>query len=135
MVLEAPLNKVGAQIFNVGDEDQNFTLQQLGRIVAAAQPGTHVAEVRNDEDPRNYRVRFDKIRDLLGYRASVRLEDGIKEIVDAVRNKKVANWRDPIHSNIRHLEDEGLVVLKIAGDDSDELEEMQVTREFLARAA
>ncbi len=135
MTLEAPLSKVGGQIFNVGDDSQNYTLEQLGEIVRDAAPGTFVEDIRNDEDPRNYRVSFDKIRDVLGFRASVTLEDGIQEIVDAVRSGKVADWHDPVHSNLRHLEGPGLMVLKEEGSARKGVDEMQVTRQFLAKAA
>ena len=136
MTLEAPLAAVGGEIFNVGDDSQNYTLRQLGEIVGNAHPGTVVEEITNEEDPRNYRVNFDKIRDILGYRASVTLEDGIQEMVDAVLSGEVADWHDPIYSNIRHLEGEGLSVLKFdANAEEDRDAGMPTTREFLARAA
>ncbi|HLQ45292.1 MAG TPA: NAD(P)-dependent oxidoreductase, partial [Planctomycetaceae bacterium] len=107
LALEAPLSKIGRQIFNVGDESQNYTLEQLGQIVANAFPGTVVEDVRNNDDLRNYRVSFEKIRTVLGFKASVDLAEGVQEMVDAVRNGKVPNWRDPIYSNSKHLEGEG----------------------------
>jgi nucleoside-diphosphate-sugar epimerase len=134
LALEAPISKVGCQVFNVGDESQNYTLQQLGEIVAQAYPGTVVEEVRNNDDLRNYRVSFEKIRTVLGFRASVKLEDGVQEMVDAVCNGKVTNWRDPIYSNSKHLEGEGLSVLKFDAHRKGQ-DEMSATRKFLAKKA
>ena len=106
LTLEAPLAKVGGQIFNVGDESQNYTLTQLGQIVAQACPGIEVEAVRNNDDMRNYRVNFAKIHRALGFRASIDLVDGVQEMVDAVVGGHVPNWRDPIYSNSKHLEGE-----------------------------
>lgn len=134
MTLEAPLSRIGGQIFNVGDESQNYTLAQLGQIVAQANPGTIVEDVRNNDDMRNYRVNFSKIRTVIGFRASVDLVEGVQEMVDAVRSGNVANWRAPIYSNSKHLEGEGLSVLKIEAHRRGE-NEMAATMRFLAKKA
>lgn len=134
LTLEAPLAKVGGQIFNVGDESQNYTLTQLGQIVAQSCPGIEVEEVRNGDDARNYRVNFSKIRRALGFRATIDLAEGVQEMVDAVCGGLVPNWREPIYSNSKHLEGEGLSVLKF-----DALrkvaDEMPATTRFLAKKA
>jgi nucleoside-diphosphate-sugar epimerase len=134
LALEAPLSKVGGQIFNVGDESQNYTLTQLGQIVARCCPGISVEEVRNGDDPRNYRVDFSKIRRTLGFRASIDLVQGIQEMVNAVASGQVPNWRDPIYSNSKHLEGEGLSVLKFDAHRNT-MDEMPATSRFLAKKA
>ncbi|MAT14994.1 MAG: NAD-dependent dehydratase [Planctomyces sp.] len=133
MSLQAPLSKVGGEIFNVGDESQNYTLTQLGQIVKQMAPDAEFEEIRNDEDPRNYRVNFDKIKSRLGFRASVKLEDGISEIVNAVRSGQVSDWSDPIYSNRQHLQDHGLTILKFERKASEN--EMPMTQKFLQRVA
>lgn len=134
LTLEAPLAKVGGQIFNVGDESQNYTLTQLGQIVARSCPGIEVEEIRNGDDPRNYRVNFSKIRRTLGFRASIDLVEGVQEMVDAVVGGHVPNWRDPIYSNSKHLEGEGLSVLKFDAHRKG-VDEMPATTRFLAKKA
>jgi nucleoside-diphosphate-sugar epimerase len=136
MVLEAPIAKVGGEVFNVGDNTENYTLDDLGQIVAASVPGTRVNSVRNSDDPRNYRVRFDKIRKVLGYRASVTLEQGVQEIVAAVREGQVRDWRDPIYSNLRQMEHSVLRVLEAPSSDANLSREVPETSErFLQRDA
>ena len=134
LTLEAPLSKVGSQIFNVGDESQNYTLTQLGQIVARSCPGIEVEAVRNNDDQRNYRVNFAKSRRTLGFRASIDLVEGVQEMVDAVLGGHVPNWRDPIYSNSKHLEGEGLSVLKIDAHRND-ASDMPATTRFLAKKA
>ena len=134
--LEAPLESVGGEIFNVGDNAQNYTISQLGQIVAAAVPGTVVNEVRNAEDPRNYQVCFDKIQEVLGFRAVMTLEAGIQEIVDAVVQGKVTDWKDPKYSNLKQMQgtDSVLRTLKFEPRRHDE-QELKATIRFLKRAA
>ena len=134
LTLEAPLAKVGGQIFNVGDESQNYTLTQLGQIVAQSCPGIEVEAVRNNDDMRNYRVNFAKIHRALGFRASIDLVDGVQEMVDAVVGGHVPNWRDPIYSNSKHLEGEGLSVLKFDALRKH-ADDMPATTRFLAKKA
>ncbi len=134
-VLEAPISKVGGEVFNVGDNVQNYTLSQLGKTVAIAMPGTTVHEKRNQDDLRNYRVRFDKIERTLSYRAVVSLEEGIREIVDAVRSGKVTDWKDAQYSNLKKMQDSVLPILKFRPKDENREHELQATMRFLRKAA
>ena len=134
MVLESPLDRVGGEIFNVGDNDQNFTLKELGETVVRIAPRAKMNEVRNDEDPRNYRVRFDKIQNAINFRASVTLEDGIREIIDAVKSGQVSDWTDPIYNNLKQMENDSLKILKIE-DQGDGEQGLETTKQFLRRAA
>lgn len=133
MAIEGSLKKVSGEVFNVGDHTQNFTLTQLGDIVAECMPGTFVEDIRNDEDPRNYRVDFSKIQRVLGFHATVPLQEGIREIVAAVLDGKVEDWRDPVYSNVKTLQVEGLRILNF--EPTSEVDELAATREFLSRAA
>lgn len=134
MSLEAPLAVVGSEIFNVGDESQNYTISQLGRMVAEHVPGTVVKESCDDSDPRSYRVSFDKIRTHLGFTASIDVSDGVKEMVHAVADGRIQDWRDPIYSNQAQMQQSGLSVLKFPEPESYE-NEMPATAEFLRKAA
>lgn len=136
LCLEAPLHVVGCETFNVGDESQNYTISELGRIVAQHVPGTEVQEQNDDSDPRSYRVSFDKIRAALGFRASVDLSAGILEMVEAVREGRLGDWRDPIYSNQLQMRQSGLQVLKFPESQIANMElDMPATSQFLRRAA
>ncbi len=134
--IEAPLFKVGGEIFNVGDHTQNFTLKQLGDIVAANAPGVYVEEITNNDDRRNYRVDFTKIQRVLGYRCLVPLEEGVREMIEAVKAGKVTNWRDSIYSNVKTLQQAGgLDVLKFERPEDNLPEQMPATQKFLLKRA
>lgn len=60
--LEAPLDAVAGETFNVGDDDQNYTVREIAEIVAAAFPGCRLTYGPSGADNRSYRVSFAKIR-------------------------------------------------------------------------
>jgi nucleoside-diphosphate-sugar epimerase len=68
MTLAAPRERVHGQVFNVGSEDNNYTVREIAEIVAAEFPGCEVTFGPPSADNRSYRVRFDRIREVLpGY--------------------------------------------------------------------
>lgn len=105
MVLEAPTDEVRNEIFNVGSDEQNATLGDIGRLVQGFVPEAEYIDSGHDGDRRNYRVDFSKIRERLGFRPTWTLEAGIEQVVEAVRSGKVRDYRDPMYSNVRFLVD------------------------------
>lgn len=61
--LEAPREAVAGEAFNVGDNDQNYTVRDIAEIVGAAFPNCRVTYGPASGDNRSYRVCFDKIRE------------------------------------------------------------------------
>jgi nucleoside-diphosphate-sugar epimerase len=98
--LAAPIEAVSGETFNAGSGGMNFTLQELAEVIKKIEPGLAVEYVVND-DARNYRVSFDKIKSRLGFDTQVKLEDGIREIQQAIRDGKVSDYRDPVYSNVQ----------------------------------
>jgi nucleoside-diphosphate-sugar epimerase len=64
--LEAPVEKVASEAFNVGQTAHNYRMRDLAEIVAEVVPGCGI-EVAKDAGPdtRNYRVNCDKIKRVL----------------------------------------------------------------------
>jgi nucleoside-diphosphate-sugar epimerase len=103
MVLEASPEVVQSQIFNVGDTRLNMTIGQLGELVqrtASPYRDVRVQVQDGDVDRRNYRVSFEKIESTLGFRAETTLENGVREMVEALRAGTYGDFRDPIYSNV-----------------------------------
>jgi nucleoside-diphosphate-sugar epimerase len=61
-VLEAPIEAVHNQVFNVGDNAHNYRVREVAEVVAATFPGCELAFGTSGSDNRSYRVSFDKIR-------------------------------------------------------------------------
>lgn len=81
-VLECDRELVSGKTFNVGSNDENYQKGMIADEIARQIPVT-VTTVEKDEDPRDYRVNFDRIA-ALGFTPRLRLADGIREIAQAV---------------------------------------------------
>lgn len=87
-VLDAPLNVVRNQTFNVGRNDENYRIRELAAIVAQVVPGCRIEYAPGGgPDRRCYRVSFDKIGRLLpGFRPQWTAMRGAQELYDAYRS-------------------------------------------------
>jgi len=106
-VLESPLEKCGGQIFNVGSEEQNLTIKQIGEMIKKEIPEARVIIEDKTIDKRNYRVDFSKIRNELGFKTEKNIIHGIAEIKKAFEKKEVTDYTLPIYHNIKHLKNNG----------------------------
>ncbi len=100
--LEGPVERVRGEIFNVGSDAQNYRILELGQLVAAQLPGTEVEVMGESPDPRSYRVSFDKIHHVLGYRTEHTVEDGVREIADLLRGGSIEDYQDARYYNVRY---------------------------------
>ncbi len=99
-VLEADEKIVRSNVFNVGDTSQNYTKKMLVDELIRQVPGARVEYVHRDDDPRDYRVKFEKIRDVLGFRISRTVPEGIADVLSCIRSGVIRNPGDPIYYNI-----------------------------------
>ncbi len=101
--LQAPLGVVKGQTFNVGADEQNHRIAELGEIIAGLVPGVEIVRQGEDADLRNYRVSFARIRTRLGFVPRHTVAEGILEIAAAVRDGRIADYREARYSNYRTL--------------------------------
>ncbi|HEY4308520.1 MAG TPA: SDR family oxidoreductase [Pirellulales bacterium] len=109
-VLEAPEEIVGSQIFNVGSNDQNYTIQQIGEMVHENVFSAELLVNSNDADKRNYRVNFNKIRNQLGFTPQWTVRQGIQQVLDAIANGDISDYADSRYSNVKFLSEKKSVV-------------------------
>jgi len=102
MMLEAPAEKISGVAFNVGVDDQNVQIRGLADQVVGIVPDTNLEIQSEDDDRRTYRVVFDKIKDELGFTATVSIEDSVKEIEADIRKKGYDPF-DEIYFNVRRM--------------------------------
>lgn len=87
-VMVSPQCNCIRQVFNVGDNTQNYKKVELVELIKQQIP--HKCEViyvdKNKDDPRDYRVSFDKIKEVLGFHIHRTVEDGVREIIQVVKH-------------------------------------------------
>lgn len=100
MVLEAPAEKVRGQVFNVGDTRENYQKKGIVELVRAQVPHpVEIQVVEKQEDPRDYRVSFEKVQKGLGFEITARVPEGIREIAEAIRQGVFSDFDDPGYRN------------------------------------
>ena len=102
--LEAPITDVAGEVFNVGSNEQNHSIDQIGEIVASCFPAARVDRQADAEDARSYQVAFDKIRDVLGFVPEMTVCDGSLEIKAALEAGLFPDYTDPKYNNFKTLQ-------------------------------
>jgi nucleoside-diphosphate-sugar epimerase len=118
-VLEAPREKVANQAFNVGSTDENYQIRDLARMVEKVVAGSVVTLGQGaGPDTRDYRVSFEKIRQMLpNWKPRWTVPQGIEELYAAY--KKHGLTLDEFESS-RYIRLKHIRALQKRGDlDSD----------------
>ncbi len=109
--LQAPLDVVNGEIFNVGSDEQNYTINAVGELIQKLIPNAELLNMGNDGDARNYKVSFRKIRKKLGFIPQWTVEKGIRQVEEAIRSGKVTDYTLSKYSNIKTLTDQGQLAI------------------------
>jgi nucleoside-diphosphate-sugar epimerase len=80
-VLDQPVDKVGRQVYNVGRSGENYRKLDIVAEIGRQTPHGEVSFVQRDEDPRDYKVSFDKIANELGFATTMTVPEGIAEVI------------------------------------------------------
>jgi nucleoside-diphosphate-sugar epimerase len=102
-VIEAPKAVVDGEIFNVGGNELNMTILELGERIAGLVPGCTVERKQDIIDPRNYLVDFSKIKNTLGFKPRFDIQYGVGEIRRSFEEGKIETFEDPLYSNVNCL--------------------------------
>ena len=97
--LEAPIDKVKGQIFNIGSNEQNYQIYQLGEMIKKEMPETTIETIPESSDLRDYHQDNSKFSNLLGFSVKYNVEDAIREIKRALESGQINNPLDSKHYN------------------------------------
>jgi len=107
-VLEAPREVVHNQAFNVGRNEDNLRVRQIGDMVRAVVPGCRVRYAEGGgPDPRCYRVDCSKIARLVpAFRPRWTVEQGVRQLYDAYRDAQLtrAVFHGDRYQRIKHIQ-------------------------------
>lgn len=105
-VLEAPRDAVAGEVFNVGDDDQNYRVHEIAETVGEVFPGCEVEFGSSAGDDRSYRVSFAKIRrHLPEFRCRWNLRRGAEQLQTLFEHIGLdqAMFEAPAHTRLREL--------------------------------
>jgi nucleoside-diphosphate-sugar epimerase len=103
--MQAPEAKSRGQVYNLGTDRGNYTKDEIVGFVIKRLPETVVIykDMTFGGDMRDITVSFDKIRQELGFEAALTAEDGVREVVNALRNGLFRNPRDERYRNAQFI--------------------------------
>jgi nucleoside-diphosphate-sugar epimerase len=79
--LDAPVDAVNGQVFNVGQNSENYRIREIAQIIAEVFPGCELSTGSSAGDNRSYRVSFDKITNKLpGFACAWNARKGAEEL-------------------------------------------------------
>lgn len=99
-VFNSESEKVAFNVFNVGDTSENYQKQMIVDEIKKQIPTAKIKYVKKDEDPRDYRVSFEKIKDELNFKITKRVPDGIAQVLQVVKDGFLNNPDDGKYKNI-----------------------------------
>jgi nucleoside-diphosphate-sugar epimerase len=99
-VLEAAPEGVAGEVFNAGNSSENYRkvdlIEQIRRQLARGR----VTYVHRDDDPRDYKVSFEKIRERLDFVPRMDVPRGIAEVLEAL---DAGRFADPFAGAYRNV--------------------------------
>ena len=103
--LQAPDEKVRCQIYNLGSENGNYTKDQIVEMVLKRMPETVVTykDMTFGGDMRDITVSYEKIQRELGFQTRLTPDDGIREVLHAIRTGLISNPHDQRYRNAQFI--------------------------------
>ena len=103
--LVAPETKIRNQVFNLGTSDGNLTKDQIVSLILKRLPETlvHYKDMTFGGDMRDLTVSFEKIREVLEFTAKRTIDEGIREVLAALRNGMISNPQDQRYRNAQFI--------------------------------
>jgi len=93
------LDKMINNVYNVGDASMNYSKEAVCNMIAERTNAfVHYEEIGSDADKRDYIVSYEKINKL-GFKTTITIEEGIDEIVRAL---KIVDFQDP-YTNAKNI--------------------------------
>ena len=105
MGLEAEQSKIRGEIFNLGTDAGNYSKDDIVRLVLKRMPET-VVEYKNltfGGDMRDITVSFAKIKNTLGFDTTLDVDDGIRELLFALKTGLIRNPSDEKYRNAQFI--------------------------------
>jgi nucleoside-diphosphate-sugar epimerase/CBS domain-containing protein len=97
--LEANLQDVGNQVFNVGSDAQNYQIDEVAGIIGASLGGIPISRDNSNLDPRDYRVSFVKLNRTIGFSPAQTIGTEARTIYEKLRSGEIRNPAQKIYYN------------------------------------
>jgi nucleoside-diphosphate-sugar epimerase len=103
--MQASDEKARCQIYNLGSDKGNYSKDQIVRLVLRRMPETVVTykDMTFGGDMRDISVSYEKIHRELGFETQLTPDDGIREVLHAIRSGLISNPNDGHYRNAQFI--------------------------------
>jgi nucleoside-diphosphate-sugar epimerase len=101
-VVEASKSLVSGQVFNVGSDEQNYQIWRIAETVKSVVPDAVIYDAGEGTDSRSYRVGFNKISGVLGYRTTISVGEGVRDVKRLFDEGKIEDYRKDYYYNVNY---------------------------------
>ena len=103
--LESPEDRVRGQIYNLGSKDGNCTKDEIVGLILKRLPETVVRykDMTFGGDMRDISVSFEKVYQQLGFETRLTVDDGVREVLHALRDGVIQNPQDQRYRNAQFI--------------------------------
>jgi nucleoside-diphosphate-sugar epimerase len=105
LMMNAPILKVRGEVYNVGAKNGNYTKDQIVELVLKRMPETVVdyKDLTFGGDMRDITVSFAKIHHDLGFDTAFDVDDGIRDLLFALKSGMIRNPMDERYRNAQFI--------------------------------
>ncbi len=103
--LDADVEKVRGQVYNLGTDDGNLTKDEIVNLVLKRLPETHIhyKDLTFGGDMRDITVSFEKIKRELGFDAILTADEGVREVLYALQSGLIKDPQNGRYRNARFI--------------------------------
>ena len=98
-ILESPLEKVGNQIFNVGNAQNNHTILELAELTREVFGTTKIEVLNEVSDSRNYKIDSSKLKETINFGEYTSVKKGLLEIKAKLEENAIVDYCHASYSN------------------------------------
>ncbi|MCC6298091.1 MAG: NAD(P)-dependent oxidoreductase [Anaerolineales bacterium] len=105
MGLEAEQSKIRGQVFNLGTDNGNYSKDDIVALVRKRMPEVEIEykDLTFGGDMRDITVSFAKIKKVLGFDTTLDVDDGIRELLFALKSGLIQNPTDARYRNAQFI--------------------------------
>jgi len=105
MGLEAEQEKIRGQVFNLGTKNGNYSKNDIVNFILKRMPETIVEykDMSFGGDMRDITVSFEKIKRVLGFETTLTVDDGVREVLFALKSGLIRNPTDDKYRNAQFI--------------------------------
>ncbi len=103
--LEADRGKICGEVFNLGTDQGNYSKDDIVRFILKRMPETVVEykDLTFGGDTRDLTVSFAKIKNVLGFESTLNVDDGVREVLFALKSGIIRNPNDEKYRNAQFI--------------------------------